>query len=38
MVSWLFAVERFLQDALHEALQLVSVLAGVDFEAAVEIG
>ena len=36
--SWLLAVEGFFQDALHEVLELEAVLAGVDFEAAVEIG
>jgi hypothetical protein len=38
MVSWLFTVEAFLQYALHEVLQLVALLAGVDFDAAVKIG
>lgn len=38
MVSWFFAVKGFFQHFLHEVLELVSVLAGVDFEAAVEIG
>jgi hypothetical protein len=37
-VSWLFAVERFFEDALHEVLQLVTLLAGVNFNAAVKIG
>ena len=34
----LLAVEGFFQDALHEILKLKTVLAGVDLEAAVEIG
>lgn len=38
MVSWFFAVEGFFQHALDEILELKAVLAGVDFEAAVEIG
>ena len=37
-VSWAFTVKGFFKNALHEVLQLVSVLAGVDFEAAVKIG
>ena len=36
--SWLFPVEGFFQDALHKVLQLEAVLAGVDLEAAVEVG
>lgn len=38
MASWFFAIEGLFQDALHEVLKLEAVLAGVDFEAAVEIG
>jgi hypothetical protein len=37
-VSWLFAVKGFFEDALHEVLQLVALLAGVDFYAAVKVG
>jgi hypothetical protein len=37
-VSWLFAVEGFFEDTLNEVLHLETVLAGVNLEAAVEIG
>jgi len=37
-VSWLFAVEAFLQYLFDEVLESVAVLDCVDFEAAVEIG
>lgn len=38
MASWLFAVKRLFKNALNEILELVSLLAGVDLEAAVEVG
>ena len=38
LVSWLFAVEGFFQDALHEVLKLEAVLAGVDLDAPMKIG